>query len=153
MSFNDILTKLFGNKSQRDVKAIQPWVEKVKEAYPAIEKLSNDELRARSQALMQQMQDMVAADRARIKELRDSVEKLDVNKREKVWAEIDDLKKKIQQTFDDQLTEILPEVFAIVKQTAYRFANNETVEVTATQMDRDLAATKDFVTIEGDKAY
>ena len=70
MSFNDILTKLFGNKSQRDVKAIQPWVEKVKEAYPAIEKLSNDELRARSQTLMQQMQDMVAADRAKIKELR-----------------------------------------------------------------------------------
>ncbi|MBE6331040.1 MAG: preprotein translocase subunit SecA [Bacteroidales bacterium] len=152
MSFNDILTKLFGNKSQRDVKAIQPWVEKVKEAYPAIEKLSNDELRARSQALMQQMQDMVAADRAKIKELRANVEKFDVDKREKVWAEIDDLKKKILKTFDDQLTEILPEVFAIVKQTAYRFANNETVEVTATQMDRDLAATKDFVTIEGDKA-
>ena len=152
MSFNDILTKLFGNKSQRDVKAIQPWVEKVKEAYPAIEKLSNDELRARSQALMQQMQDMVAADRAKIKELRANVEKLDVDKREKVWAEIDELKKKILKTFDDQLTEILPEVFAIVKQTADRFANNETVEVTATQMDRDLAATKDFVTIEGDKA-
>ncbi|MBP5344639.1 MAG: preprotein translocase subunit SecA [Bacteroidales bacterium] len=153
MNFNDILTKLFGNKSQRDVKAIQPWVEKIKAAYPAVEKMTNDELRARSQALMQQMQDLVAEDRKKIQELKSTVETLDVNKREKVWAEIDDLKKKVLDTFDAQLTEMLPEVFAIVKQTAYRFANNETIEVTATQLDRDLAATKDFVTIEGDKAY
>jgi len=152
MNFNDILTKLFGNKSQRDVKAIQPWVDKIKAAYPAVEALSNDELRARSQALMQQMQDLVADDRKKIEELKATVESLEVEKREKVWAEIDELKKKVLTTFDDQLTEILPEVFAIVKQTAYRFAQNETVEVTATQMDRDLAATKDFVTIEGDKA-
>ncbi len=152
MNFNDILTKLFGNKSQRDVKAIQPWVDKIKAAYPAVEGLSNDELRARSQALMQQMQDMVADDRKKIAELKATVETLEVEKREKVWAEIDELKKKVLATFDDQLTEILPEVFAIVKQTAYRFAQSETVEVTATQMDRDLAATKDFVTIEGDKA-
>jgi len=152
MNFNDILTKLFGNKSQRDVKEIQPWVDKIKAAYPAIEALSNDELRARSQALMQQMQDLVADDRKKIEELKATVETLEVEKREKVWAEIDELKKKVLATFDDQLTEILPEVFAIVKQTAYRFAQNETVVVTATQMDRDLAATKDFVTIEGDKA-
>ncbi|MBO6012537.1 MAG: preprotein translocase subunit SecA, partial [Bacteroidales bacterium] len=153
MNFNAILTKLFGNKSQRDVKAIQPWVDQIKAIYPNIEKLSNDELRARSQALMQEMQDLVAADRKKIEELREKVETLDVDKREKLWNEIDELKKKIQQTFDDELTKILPEVFAIVKNTAYRFANNETVEVTATQMDRDLAATKDFVTIEGDKAF
>ncbi|MBQ0056716.1 MAG: preprotein translocase subunit SecA [Bacteroidales bacterium] len=152
MNINSILTKLFGNKSQRDVKAIQPWVEKIKAAYPAIEKLSNDELRARSQALMQQMQDAVAADRKKIEELRATIETLEVDKREKLWAEVDELKKKVLETFDAQLIEILPEVFAIVKHTAYRFANNETVEVTATQMDRDLAATRDFVTIEGDKA-
>ena len=152
MNFNDILTKLFGNKSQRDVKAIQPWVDKIKAAYPSVEGLSNDELRARSQALMQQMQDMVADDRKKIEELKATVETLEVDKREKVWAEIDELKKKVLDTFDNQLNEILPEVFAIVKQTAYRFAQSETVEVTATQMDRDLAATKDFVTIEGDKA-
>ncbi len=152
MNFNDILTKLFGNKSQRDVKAIQPWVDQIKAAYPAIDQLSNDELRARSQALMQKMQDLVAADRKKIEELRAQVESLEVDKREKLWNEIDELKKKIQQTFDDQLTEMLPEVYAIVKSTANRFANNEVVEVTATQMDRDLAATKDFVTIEGDKA-
>ena len=153
MNINSILTKLFGNKSQRDVKAIQPWVDKIKAAYPAVEKLSNDQLRARSQALMQQMQDAVADDRKKIEEFRATVETLEVDKREKLWAEIDELKKKVLDTFDAQLTEILPEVFAIVKQTAFRFANSETVEVTATQMDRDLAATRDFVTIDGDKAY
>jgi preprotein translocase subunit SecA len=152
MGFNDFLQKLFGNKSQRDLKEIQPWVEKVKAAYPAIEKLSNDELRARTQAIMQAMQDAVAADRARIAELKSTVENIEVEKREKVWNEIDSLKKHVLDTFEEQLTGYLPEVFAIVKNTAYRFANNDVIEVTATQADRDLAATKDFVTIEGDKA-
>ena len=155
MNFNDILTKLFGNKSQRDVKAIQPWVEKIKAAYPAVEKMTNDELRGRSQALMQQMQDLVAEDRKKIQELKSTVETLDVSKREKVWAEIDDLKKKVLDTFDAQLTEMLPEVFAIVKDTARRFAENEETIVTATDFDRELAADprKDFITIDGDKAY
>ena len=82
----------------------------------------------------------------------DTVEDLEVEKREAVWAEVDKLKKKVRETQEAKLTEYLPEVYAIVKNTAYRFANNETVEVTATQMDRDLAATRDFVTIDGDKA-
>jgi len=106
MNFNTILTKIFGSKSQRDVKAIEPWVQKVKEAYPAIEKLSNDELRARSQALMQQMQDAVAADRNKIAELKATVETLDIKDREKVWAEIDELNKRVLATFDKQLDEI-----------------------------------------------
>jgi preprotein translocase subunit SecA len=152
MGFNDFLQKMFGNKSQRDLKEIQPWVEKVKAAYPAIEKLSNDELRARTQSIIQTMQDAVAADRARIAELKATVETLEVEKREKIWNEIDSLKKHVLDTFEEQLTGFLPEVFAIVKNTAYRFANNETIEVTATDFDRDLAATKDFVSIEGDKA-
>ncbi len=152
MNFNAFLTKLFGNKSQRDAKEIQPWVDKIKAAYEATKELTNDQLRARSQALMQQMQDKVADDRKKIQELKDQVETLEVSKREPVWHEIDELKKKVQKTFDEQLDAILPEVFAIVKQTAYRFANSETVTVTATQMDRDLAATTDFVTIEGDQA-
>ena len=153
MNFNDLLKKLFGNKSQRDLKEIQPWVDKVKAIYPTIEKLSNDELRARTQAIMQKLQDSVAADRKKIEELKANVENLEVEKREAVWNEIDKIKKAILETLEQGLTDALPEVFAIVKNTGYRFANNETVEVTATQMDRDLAATKDFVTIEGDKAY
>ncbi len=152
MGFNDLLKKLFGDKSSRDMKLIQPWVEKVKAAYPAVEKLTNDELRARTQAIMQNLQDSVQADRKKIEELKATIEDLEVEKREKVWAEVDDLKKKILDTLEDKLTEYLPEVFAIVKNTGYRFANNDLVEVTATQMDRDLAATRDFVTIEGDKA-
>ena len=152
MGFNDFLKKLFGDKSTRDMKLIQPWVEKIKAAYPAVEKLSNDELRARTQQIMQELQDSVKADREQIQHLKDTVEDLEVDKREAVWAEIDKLKKQILDTLEEKLTGYLPEVFAIVKNTGYRFANNETVEVTATQMDRDLAATRDFVTIEGDKA-
>lgn len=152
MGLNDFLKKLFGNKSQRDLKEIQPWVEKIKAAYPAVEHLSHDELRARTQSIMQMLQDAVAADRARIKELKDSVENLEIEKREKVWNEVDTLKKKILDTLEEKLSEVLPEVFAIVKSTAYRFANNETITVKASDLDRELAATKDFVTIEDDKA-
>ncbi len=152
MNFNDILKKLFGNKSQRDLKEIQPWVDKVKAIYPQVEKMSNDELRARTQALMQSLQDAVADDRKKIEDLKAKIETLEVEKRQPLWDEIDKIKKNILDTFEKGLTDALPEVFAIIKQTAYRFANNETVEVTATPMDRDLAATKDFVTIEGDKA-
>ena len=152
MNFNDLLKKLFGNKSQRDLKEIQPWVDKVKAVYPAIEKLSNDELRARTQAIMQGLQDSVAADRKKIDELKAGVESLEVEKREAVWNEIDKIKKNVLETLEKGLMDALPEVFAIVKNTGYRFANNETVVVTATDMDRELAATKDFVTIDGDKA-
>ena len=134
------------------MKLIQPWVEKIKAAYPAVEKLSNDELRARTKQIMQDLEACVKADKEEIQHLRDTVEDLEVEKREAVWAEVDKLKKKVRETQEAKLTEYLPEVYAIVKNTAYRFANNETVEVTATQMDRDLAATRDFVTIDGDKA-
>ena len=152
MNFNDLLKKIFGNKSQRDLKEIQPWVDKIKAAYPAIESLSNDELRARTQAIMQRLQESVADDRKKIEELKAGVESLEVEKREAVWNEIDKIKKNVLDTLEKGLMDALPEVFAIVKNTGYRFANNETIEVTATDMDRELAATKDFVTIEGDKA-
>ncbi len=152
MGFNDFLKKIFGDKSSRDMKLIQPWVAKIKAAYPAVEKLSNDQLRARTQQIMQELQDCVKADKQQIQHLRDTVEDLEVEKREAVWAEVDKLKKHVLDKLEEKLTEFLPEVYAIVKNTAYRFANNETIEVTATQMDRDLAATRDFVTIEGDKA-
>ena len=152
MNFNDLLKKIFGNKSQRDLKEIQPWVDKIKAAYPAIESLSNDELRARTQAIMQRLQESVADDRKKIEELKAGVESLEVEKREAVWNEIDKIKKNVRDTLEKGLMDALPEVFAIVKNTGYRFANNETIEVTATDMDRELAATKDFVTIEGEKA-
>ena len=154
MGFIDIITKLFGNKSQKDMQAVMPYVEKIKAIYAEIDALSDDELRAHSAALMQRLQDAVAADKSKIVELKATIESLEIDKREKVYNEIDSLEKEILDIYDKTLMDILPDAFAIVKSTARRFAQNETIIVTATQMDRDLAADTrfDFVEIEGDKA-
>ena len=154
MGFIDIITKLFGNKSQKDMQAVMPYVEKIKAIYAEIDALSDDELRAHSAALMQRLQDAVAADKSKIVELKATIESLEIDKREKVYNELDSLEKEILDIYDKTLMDILPDAFAIVKSTARRFAQNETIIVTATQMDRDLAADTrfDFVEIEGDKA-
>ena len=116
--------------------------------------MTDDELRARSAALMQRLQDAVAADKNKIVELKASIESLEIDKREKVYNEIDRLQKEVLDIYDKTLNDILPDAFAVVKSTARRFAQNETITVTATQMDRDLAADArfDFVEIDGDKA-
>ncbi|MDR0427335.1 MAG: preprotein translocase subunit SecA [Dysgonamonadaceae bacterium] len=152
MGFNDILTKLFGNKSQRDLKEIDPYVRKVLAAYFEIEKLSNDDLRKRSQELMNLIQEKVAEKQAKIIELKSTIENLELEERESVWNEIDKIEKDITDEHEKTLEEILPEVFAIVKDTARRFTQNETIEVTATEFDRQLAVDHDFVSIEKDKA-
>ena len=154
MNFIELITKLFGNKAQKDMRAIQPVVDQIKAAYEKIDTLSNDELRARSWALMDKLQQAVADKKARIVELKASIEGLEIDKREKVYNEVDKLEKEIKEVYEDVLNEILPEAYAIVKSTARRFTQNEIVEVTATQMDKDLAADSrfDFVDIEGDKA-
>ena len=152
MGFNDFLTKLFGNKAQRDLKEVSPVVNKIKEIYPTIERLSNDELRARTAAIRAQLQEAVKADRARIEEIRARIEETELDKREGLYNEIDKLDKKILDTLETELDRVLPEVFAIVKDTARRFAQNETIEVTATEFDRQLAIKHDFVVIDGDKA-
>ncbi|MBQ0154578.1 MAG: preprotein translocase subunit SecA [Bacteroidales bacterium] len=154
MSFISIISSLFGNKAQRDMKEIQPYVEQIKTAYEQIDQLDNDQLRARSQALMQHIQDRVKDKKARIAELKAGIEELEIDQREKVYNEVDKIEKDIQDTYKQVLDEILPEVYAIVKSTARRFAQNEDVIVTANQMDRDLAADQrfDFVDIDGDKA-
>ena len=154
MGLVEFITKLFGNKSQKDMREIMPYVEKIKVVYDEIDALSNDELRGRSAALMARIQERVADKKARIAELKANIEDLEIDKREKVYNEVDRIEKDIQSAYTEVLREILPEVFAIVKSTARRFAENEEIEVTATQMDRDLAADSrfDFVEIEGDKA-
>ena len=151
MNFLEVITKLFGNKAQKDMRAIQPVVEQIKAAYASIDQLSNDDLRARSWALMDKLQEAVKPQKDRIAELKASIEGLEIDKREKVYNEVDKLEKEIKEVYEKKLTEILPEAYAIVKSTARRFAQNETVEVTATQMDRDLAADErfDFVEIVG----
>ena len=154
MGLVEFITKLFGNKSQKDMREIMPYVEKIKVVFDQIDALSNDELRARSAALMARIQERVADKKARIAELKANIENLEIDKREKVYNEIDHIQKDIKTAYEDVLREILPEVFAIVKSTARRFAQSEEIIVAATQMDRDLAADSrfDFVEIDGDKA-
>ena len=152
MGFNEFLTKLFGNKSQRDLKEITPYVEKVKAVYPSIKELSNDELRGRIDAIKQRIQDYVADERAKVNSLREGIDSKELEKREAIWAEVDKIEKEITDKMEIVLDEVLPEVFAIVKDTARRFAENPEVVVTANDFDRDLATRFDFVRIEGDKA-
>lgn len=152
MGFNEFLTKLFGNKSQRDLKEIDPYVEKIKAAYPAIKVLSNDELRAKTEEIKQRIQDYVAEERAKVEELRKGIDDKELEEREAIWTEVDKIEKAITDKMEVVLEEVLPEVFSIMKDTARRFTENEEIEVTATQFDRDLATKHDFVRIEGDKA-
>ena len=154
MNFNSILSALFGNKSTRDRKMIQPLVDKVKEAYPAIKALSNDELRAKSKEIQAYVQNSVSEQKKRIAELKDQIEKTPIDEREPIFNQIDKLEKEILDVLEKALEEVYPVAFSIVKDTARRFTENEETIVTATDFDRELAAdpSHDFVTIDGDKA-
>ena len=152
MGFNDFIGKLFGNKNTRDMREIQPWVEKVKKTYVEIEKLTNDGLRAKTQELKERIRQSATEENAKIAELKAKVEETEIEEREQLFNEIDKLETAVLDKYEVALDEVLPEAFAIVKETARRFTQNGEVVVTATDMDRTLAATKDFVRIEGDKA-
>ena len=152
MGFNEFMTKLFGNKSQRDLKEITPYVDKIKAVYPSIQKLSNDELRAKTDEIKQRIQDYVADERAKVEELRKGIDNKELEEREAIWAEVDKIEKNITEKMEVVLEEVLPEVFSIMKDTARRFSENETIEVTANDFDRNLATKYDFVEINGDKA-
>ena len=154
MNFNKFLKSLFGDKSTRDMKLIQPLVEKVKAVSPKIEQLDNDALRQRSKEIREQVQSTVTEQRARITELKAKIEDTPIDERADIFAQIDKIEKEILDIFEKALDEVMPEVFAIVKETAKRFAENEETVVTATDFDRELAADprKDFITIDGDKA-
>lgn len=154
MNFNKILTSLFGNKSSRDMKLIQPLVEKVKEAYPDIEKLSNDELRAKSQEIRQYVQNAAKPYLDKIEELKAQIEETPIDEREPIFAEIDKQDKDMLEVLEKALNEVTPVAYSIVKDTARRFAENDDVVVTATDFDRELAGNpaNDFITIDGDQA-
>ena len=154
MNFNKILQSLFGNKSSRDMKLIQPIVEQVKAAYPEIKALSNDELRARTNEIKKYVQDSANEQKAKIAELKAKIEETPIDERESIFAQIDKLEKEVLEIYEKALTEVLPVAFSIVKDTARRFAENEETVVTATDFDRELAADpkNDFITIDGDKA-
>ena len=154
MNFNKFLKSLFGDKSTRDMKLIQPLVEKVKAVSPQIEQLDNDALRQRSKEIREQVQAKATEQRARIAELKGTIENTPIDERADIFAQIDKIEKEILDIYEKALDEVMPEVFAIVKETAKRFAENEETIVTATDFDRELAADprKDFITIDGDKA-
>ena len=152
MGFNDLLKKVFGNKAQRDLKEIEPYVATIRAAYEEVKRLTNDELRQLTETLKQQIQDYVATETSRIAELKSSVESTELEQREKIYNEIDKLEKEITTKLDQVLETILPQAFSIVKETARRFTENEDTIVTATQFDRELAVKYDFVSIDGDKA-
>lgn len=153
MGFNEFISKLFGNKASRDRKEIQPWVEKIKNTYTEIEKLSNDELRAKTLELREKIKASAVAEEEKIAELKALIEETQIEKREAIFVQIDKLEKDILEKYEEVLNEILPIAFSIVKETARRFAENGEVIVTASPFDMDLAGQgKDFVRIEGDKA-
>ena len=154
MNINKFLKSLFGDKSARDMKLIQPFVEKVKAAYPEIQALSNDELRARSKEIQKQVQESAREQKEKIAELKATIEDTPIDEREAIFNQIDKLEKEALDIYEKALDEVMPVVFSIVKDTARRFAENEETIVTATDFDRELAGDpkKDFITIDGDKA-
>ena len=154
MNFNKILKSLFGDKSTRDMKLIQPLVEKVKAKYPEIKALSNDELRAKTKEIQKYVQDAAKEEKQKIEELKAKIEETPIDDREPIFNEIDKLEKEALDKYEVALNEVMPTAFSIVKDTARRFAENEETVVTATDFDRELAANpaNDFITIDGDKA-
>ena len=155
MSFiNSVLAKIFGTKSEKDLKLIMPRVAKINEIYPKYVAMSNDELRESSQALKQRVQAYYANEEKEIADLKAKMEEPDISikEKEKVYSKIDELKETVDHKIEEILQEVLPEAFAIIKNTAQRFKENEEIEVTATQFDRDLAAKKSSIVINGNKA-
>lgn len=154
MNFNKFLKSLFGDKSTRDMKLIQPFVDKVKNIYPEVQKLDNDTLRLRTKQIQKQIQDSALQKKGQIEELKSKIENTPIDERADIFLQIDKIEKEILEIYEGVLNEVMPEVFAIVKETARRFAENEETIVTATDFDRELAGNprNDFITIDGDKA-
>lgn len=152
MNLNKILQSLFGNKSTRDMKLIQPLVEKVKATYDEIKALSNDQLRAKTKEIQTQVQNAAKEQKEKIAELKAQIEETPIDERETLFNQIDKLEKEALEIYEVALNEVMPVAYGIMHDTARRFTENEEIVVTATDFDRELAATKDFVRIEGDNA-
>ncbi|MDA3910160.1 MAG: preprotein translocase subunit SecA [Bacteroidales bacterium] len=152
MGFLNVVTNIFGAKADRDLKEVQPIVEKIIAVYQTLSDMSNDDLRAMTNDLKQRIQDSFREEREKIKELKALAEEKDIYEREDIYEEVDAIEQKIDDNIEESLDEILPEAFAIMRETARRFKENEEIVVTANDFDRDLAANKDFVEIRGDKA-
>ena len=149
------LAKLFGNKASRDNKALQPILDKTLEAYEKIKNLDTDALRHKTVEFKEYINNYIADDEARIKELKLKAEgeDLDLEKKNDIYEQIDKLEKHVLERIEEALNNIMPEAFAVLKETAKRFKENEVVEATATELDRDLSARFDHINVEGDKVY
>lgn len=154
MGIIKILQSMFGNKSTRDMKLIQPYVDKVKKAYEQIETLDNDQLRAKTKEIQAFVQKAAQQQKEEIAALKQTIEETPIEQREHIFNQIDKLEKEALEKYEDALNEVMPVAFSIIKETARRFAENEETIVTATEFDRELAGNpaNDFITIDGDKA-
>ncbi len=149
------LRKLFGTKSEKDIKLLTPYINKIQEVYPEIEKLSNDELRAKTLQFKQNIYEETKENKLRIQEIKETLEHqfdIEIQEKEKLYTEIENLEDTIYEDTNNILNEILPEAFSVMKETARRFKENKEIEVTATDFDRDLATTLDCINIKDDKA-
>lgn len=149
------ISKIFGTKSEKDVKEITPLVNRILTEYPKLATISNDALRAKTSDFKKRIADASAREQGRIKTIREKIESdltLSIEDKEKLYSEIDELEKEIYKKNKETVDELLPEAFAVMKETARRFKENKTIEVTATAMDRDLAARRDSIQISNDKA-
>ena len=153
MDINKLLSKIFGSKATRDMKEIQPWVEKIKAVTPQIQALDNDALRAKTRELQLKVQGSADDLNGQIAEIKNKIEDTPIEDREPLFTQIDKLEKEVLERMDVALEEALPETFAIVKETARRFTENETLMVTATDYDRELAVTRDFVEMAEDGVH
>lgn len=150
------LKKFLGTKSDKDIREIMPYLDTIKEVYPAIQKLSNDELRNKTLEFKAKIHDAIREKEQQIADLKEKIEndpEMDMDEKEHIYEEIDQIDKESYEITQKVLNEILAEAFAVIKETAKRFKENDTIEVTATQFDRDMAATRDSIQIVGDKAY
>jgi preprotein translocase subunit SecA len=153
-AIDKVLSMFFGDKAKRDMKELMPFVSRIQKVYPHFTSLTNDELRNESDKLRKRVRDYISEDLKQVDDMKVQMESPDLgyDEKENLYGEIDKHKKKIDEKIEEILNEILPEAFAIIKDTARRFKENETIEVTANDFDKNLAAKKDFVTIQGDKA-
>jgi preprotein translocase subunit SecA len=154
MDVGKIIGKFLGNKADRDMREVMPYLERIKSAYEPLPALSNDQLRAQSAALKQRVVDYVAGEKTELETLKARAEdpEVDVTEKESIYSQIDKLEEEIDVKYEEVLDEILPEAFGIIKDTARRFKEHEELEVTALEYDRTLAASRDSVAIKGDRA-
>ena len=150
---NSVLKVFVGDKAKKDVKALQPIVNQIKSFEETLSQLSNDELRAKTQEFKDKIKASYASLDEKIQALRTEAEASnDIDRNEDIYTEIDALKEKVYENTEKTLNEILPEAYAVVKETAKRFANNETITVTASTFDREISGNNDYVSLQDDKA-